>query len=257
MTTQLPGRPVATTASRLPRVVALVSLALALCAPALSAFAAPVDDGAPFPASRNSSVEAPTAQPAPIKADLNPIAPVTASAPSLSDRALLLAADLKRIDVRLLSPMTLAPLGLPDEAIGEPVDLEGNGQVKTVLQKALALLGTPYRWGGTDPDKGFDCSGLVGYVFRNALGIELPRVSRDMAKASNPGELITDRAKLAAGDLVFFGRKGRVNHVGIYVGQGQFVHAPSRGKDVTVSSLEKGYWSGRFLQARRVSASGT
>lgn len=257
MTTRLPGRPAATTASRLPRVVALFSLALALSAPALGAFAAPVDDGAPFPASKNASAETTKAQPAPVKADLTPIARVTPAVPSLSDRALLLAADLKRIDLRLLSPMTIAPMGLPDEAIGTPVSVGDDGKVKTVLQKALALLGTPYRWGGTDPDKGFDCSGLVGYVFRNALGIELPRVSRDMAKASNPGELITDRAKLAAGDLVFFGRKGRVNHVGIYVGEGQFVHAPSRGKDVTVSSLDKGYWSGRFLQARRVSASGT
>ena len=136
---------------------------------------------------------------------------------------------------------------------GEPVGRD-SGKIKTVLQNALALLGTPYRWGGTDPNKGFDCSGLVGYVFRNALGIELPRVSRDMAKN---GELVTDRAKLAAGDLVFFGRKGRVNHVGIYVGEGRFVHAPSSGKDVTVSSLDTGYWSGRFLQARRVSADGT
>ena len=123
------------------------------------------------------------------------------------------------------------------------------GKIKTVLQRAMALLGTPYRWGGTDPDKGFDCSGLVGYVFRNALGIELPRVSREMAKS---GELVTDRAKLSAGDLVFFGRRGRVDHVGIYVGEGRFVHAPSRGKDVQVSSLDTGYWSGKFMQARRV-----
>ena len=67
-------------------------------------------------------------------------------------------------------------------------------------------------------------------MFRNALGIELPRVSRDMAKN---GELVTDRAKLAAGDLVFFGRQGRVNHVGIYVGEGRFLHAPStrQGRD--------------------------
>jgi len=143
-------------------------------------------------------------------------------------------------------------LDLPPEAVGTPVGVDG--KVGSVLQKALALLGTPYRWGGTDPSKGFDCSGLVGYVFRNALGIELPRVSRDMARN---GQLVTDRAKLVAGDLVFFGRKGRVNHVGIYLGDGRFVHAPSKGKDVTVSELDTGYWSGRFLQARRVSTDGT
>ena len=121
--------------------------------------------------------------------------------------------------------------------------------MKSVLQRAMALLGTPYRWGGTSPDRGFDCSGLVGYVYRTALGIDLPRVSRAQAEA---GERVVDRARMAVGDLVFFGRRGRVDHVGIYVGEGKFVHAPSRGKDVTVSSLDEGYWAGRFMQARRI-----
>nr|WP_232227635.1 C40 family peptidase [Lysobacter daejeonensis] len=156
---------------------------------------------------------------------------------SFSDRALMLAGDLNRL---------LVPgVGLANRTEADAAESTG---VKTVLSRALALLGTPYRWGGTTPD-GFDCSGLVGYVFRNALGIELPRVSRDMAKT---GRAITDRAQLAAGDLVFFGRKGRVDHVGIYVGEGRFVHAPSKGKDVTVSSMETGYWSGKFMEARRV-----
>jgi cell wall-associated NlpC family hydrolase len=65
-------------------------------------------------------------------------------------------------------------------------------------------------------------------------------------------ELINDRNALAAGDLVFFGRKGRVDHVGIYVGEGRFLHAPSTGKDVRVDSLMTGYWSAKFMQARRV-----
>ena len=243
MTTRNNGRPAATTCSRPSRVWLRLSLALALCAPALTAFAAPTDDAAPFP------VKPKTAEPAAPAAKSEAQAPK----PSFSHRALGLAANVNS----LLAPAMsldlpgLDALDLPAEAIGTPV--VGDNKVKSVLQKALALLGTPYRWGGTDPDKGFDCSGLVGYVFRNALGIELPRVSRDMAKN---GELITDRTKLAAGDLVFFGRKGRVNHVGIYVGDGRFVHAPSRGKDVTVSSLEQGYWSGRFMQARRVATDG-
>ncbi|MFC5594654.1 C40 family peptidase [Lysobacter niastensis] len=168
-------------------------------------------------------------------------APVTRNslpeAMTFSDRALLLATDLNR----LLLPSSTTE--------GESLPAAEQGRIQTVMQRALALLGTPYRWGGTDPNKGFDCSGLVGYVFRNALGIELPRVSREMAKT---GELVTDKAKLAAGDLVFFGRRGRVDHVGIYVGEGRFVHAPSRGKDVQVSSLETGYWSAKFMQARRV-----
>ena len=135
-------------------------------------------------------------------------------------------------------------------AQGDLADIPGgSGRVQTLLKRALGLLGTPYRWGGTSPDGGFDCSGLVGYVFRTALGIELPRVSREMA---NNGEKI-ERAALTEGDLVFFSRRGkRVDHVGIYVGNGQFLHAPRTGKDVMVSSLDSGYWAGKFLQARRV-----
>jgi len=155
---------------------------------------------------------------------------------TLSDRALLLATDFNRL---------LAPGSAATSKTGDAVQ----GRVKTVLTRALALLGTPYRWGGTSPDSGFDCSGLVGYVFRNALGIELPRVSREMAQS---GELISDRAKLNEGDLVFFGKRGQVDHVGIYLGEGRFVHAPRTGKDVMVSSLESGYWSGKYMQARRV-----
>ncbi len=133
--------------------------------------------------------------------------------------------------------------------IDKPVQTNTDGRVETLLKRALTLLGTPYRWGGSSPDSGFDCSGLVGYVFRTALGIELPRVSRDMAQN---GERI-DRAALTAGDLVFFGRRGnRIDHVGIYLGEGRFVHAPRTGKDVMVSELDSGYWATRFKSARRV-----
>ena len=121
-------------------------------------------------------------------------------------------------------------------------------RIKTVLQRAFALLGTPYRWGGTSPERGFDCSGLVGYVFRT-IGIDLPRVSRAMA---SEGTAVADRTALAEGDLVFFGKRGRVDHVGIYIGEGKFLHAPRTGRDVTVSSLSTGSWSQKYMEARRV-----
>jgi cell wall-associated NlpC family hydrolase len=153
----------------------------------------------------------------------------------LSERAMLSAAD---VNMLIDSGDALAT-----------GDSAAQGRVQTLLKRAMTLLGTPYRWGGNSPDSGFDCSGLVGYVFRTALGIELPRVSREMA---GNGEQV-ERGALAAGDLVFFGRRGkRVDHVGIYMGNGRFVHAPRTGRDVTVSSLDEGYWAGRFLQARRV-----
>ena len=120
--------------------------------------------------------------------------------------------------------------------------------VKNVLQRAFSLLGTPYRWGGSSPESGFDCSGLVGYVFRT-IGIDLPRVSRAMA---GEGTRVANRDALAEGDLVFFGRRGHIDHVGIYVGEGKFLHAPSKGRDVTVSSLTSGYWAQKYLEARRL-----
>ena len=154
----------------------------------------------------------------------------------------------------MLSAADVNQLIEASQAAAEAGEKAPTGRIQALLQRAMGLLGTPYRWGGTSPDSGFDCSGLVNYVFRTALGIELPRVSREMA--SN-GEKV-ERAALTAGDLVFFGRRGsRVDHVGIYVGNGQFVHAPRTGRDVTVSSLDTGYWANRFLQARRVEGLGS
>ena len=140
-------------------------------------------------------------------------------------------------------------MAMPAPALPQATEPSAGARVQEALKRAFSLLGTPYRWGGTSPETGFDCSGLVGYVFRT-IGIDLPRVSREMAGA---GTAVTDRNALAKGDLVFFGRNGaRIDHVGIYIGDGKFLHAPRTGRDVTVSSLTSGYWSQKFLQARRV-----
>ena len=173
-------------------------------------------------------------------ATLTALLPRLAASDSLPllDRSTMVAGDLSRL---------LAGYDLSKEGV---IRDEG-GKIQALLKRALTLMGTPYRWGGTSPDSGFDCSGLVGYVFRTALGIELPRVSRDMASQAN-GQLIASRDELKQGDLVFFGRKGRINHVGIYVGEGRFLHSPSAGKDVRVDTLMSGYWAPRFMQARRV-----
>ncbi|MDQ8035496.1 NlpC/P60 family protein 2 [Bordetella genomosp. 1] len=116
-----------------------------------------------------------------------------------------------------------------------------------VVQAGLEAIGTPYSWGGDDPD-GFDCSGLTLFVYREIAGLELPRTSRAQRTA---GKNVA-RARLKPGDLVFFATRGRgvTSHVGIYIGQGQFVHAPSRGSQVRVDRLDNTYWSKRYLGAR-------
>ncbi|MDO4638112.1 MAG: C40 family peptidase [Lautropia sp.] len=122
-------------------------------------------------------------------------------------------------------------------------------EANEITLQALALVGTPYRWGGNRPEEGFDCSGLVQHVYREALGIELPRTSRAMGKQGTR----IDRAGLAPGDLVFF-QTGRHpdSHVGIYIGRGRFVHAPSSGSLVRVEALDKRYWQRRFNGGRRL-----
>ena len=114
---------------------------------------------------------------------------------------------------------------------------------------ALGLVGTPYRYGGNTPDTGFDCSGLVNYVYRDMLDLRLPRSSGELAALQGP-RLAPDR--LASGDLVFFGSRGTVTHVGIYVGEGRFVHAPSSGGTVRLDRLDGPYWRDHYSGAKRV-----
>ncbi len=119
-----------------------------------------------------------------------------------------------------------------------------------VLFSAIGLVGTPYRYGGNTPGGGFDCSGLVDYVFRTAAGVDLPRTTRQMGALDAPRVSLNH---LAPGDLVFFNTEGDgVSHVGIYVGKGRFVHAPDSGGTVRLDPLGNPYWARHFLYGKRV-----
>lgn len=118
-----------------------------------------------------------------------------------------------------------------------------------ILMRAISLVGTPYRYGGNTPEGGFDCSGLVNYVFRDAVDLRLPRTSRELAAWQGP-RIAPDR--LAPADLVFFGSRGQVTHVGIYVGEGRFVHAPSTGGTVRLDRLDGPYWRDHYTGAKRI-----
>lgn len=125
------------------------------------------------------------------------------------------------------------------------------GAANAVLMRAISLVGTPYRYGGNTPEGGFDCSGLVNYVYRDMLDLRLPRTSRQLAAWQGP-RIAPDR--LAPADLVFFGSGGEVSHVGIYVGEGRFVHAPSTGGTVRLDRLDGAWWRDHYSGARRVLA---
>lgn len=119
---------------------------------------------------------------------------------------------------------------------------------------AIGLVGVPYRYGGNTPAGGFDCSGLIVYVFNKSSGIKLPRTIQQM---SNVGKGIGQQAP-APGDLVFFNTTGeRYSHAGIYVGKGRFVHAPSAGGTVRLDRIDAPYWASRYTEARRVASAAT
>ena len=114
---------------------------------------------------------------------------------------------------------------------------------------AISLIGTPYRWGGNTPQSGFDCSGLIAYVAQVTRKKKLPRTTDDLGKYGGSLGLQTP----APGDLVFFNTSGDSHsHVGIYVGQGRFVHAPSSGGTVRIDEIKNAYWAPRYTEARRI-----
>jgi cell wall-associated NlpC family hydrolase len=114
---------------------------------------------------------------------------------------------------------------------------------------ALGMIGVDYRFGGETPDRGLDCSGLIRYVFQEVTGTTLPRTSREMSRL---GEKVSV-ADLKPGDLVFFNtRRFAFSHVGLYLGDNRFIHAPSTGGEVEIATLSQSYWKQRFDGARRL-----
>jgi cell wall-associated NlpC family hydrolase len=143
---------------------------------------------------------------------------------------------------------------LPD--VPEAIDLAAKetrdlpAGIRAVLEEAAQHIGTPYRWGGTGPKRGFDCSGLVNYVFRETVNVVLPRAARDLARL---GTVIRSIADLRPGDLVFFNTRGRrFSHVGIFLGGTNFIHAPRRGARVRIDDLTDRYFAKRFNGGRRL-----
>lgn len=116
---------------------------------------------------------------------------------------------------------------------------------------AMNFIGVRYRFGGTSEETGFDCSGFTRHIFERSLGLVLPRRADEQARSA--GLLTVDAKDLRPGDLVFFNTLRRTfSHVGIYVGDGKFIHAPRTGSHVRVDDMTIGYWTKRFNGARRV-----
>ena len=157
----------------------------------------------------------------------------------------------RTICVAMLS-ILVACASAPRAADHEAASLSDNVRAdKTTAQRAAdyaqKMIGKPYRYGGNSP-AGFDCSGLVQYSYSRA-GLPIPRTTRSQRESS----VAVGSQSLRAGDLIFFDQEGRKSsHVGIYIGNGRFVHAPSSGKQVRVDKLDKTYWKKHYVGARRI-----
>jgi cell wall-associated NlpC family hydrolase len=120
-----------------------------------------------------------------------------------------------------------------------------------LVVNAMGFLGVPYRRGGNSAETGFDCSGFVRAMYQSTIGLVLPRRANEQAAATQK----IDKQDLQPGDLVFFNTMRRAfSHVGIYIGEGKFIHSPKPGAQVRVESMGQGYWQRRFDGARRVSS---
>ena len=158
--------------------------------------------------------------------------------------------------ITLLTALALAGIGTVNAVEQQPRLPEESSllerytnRAQDLILKGLELVGINYRRGGTDPDSGLDCSGFVQLVFKDAVGMLLPRTAKEQSEVGN----VVDRHELKAGDLVFFNTMRRAfSHVGIYLGDNRFMHSPRSGAEVRVEDMSQGYWVKRYNGARRV-----
>lgn len=129
---------------------------------------------------------------------------------------------------------------------------DADGSTARVIARAHELIGEPYRWGSESLATGFDCSGLLVYLFRSEANLQLPRTTASMIRQR---QLAVARAELQPGDAVFFNRNGSGNtrHVGLYIGNRRFIHAPRTGQTIRIDSLDNLYWQRSYTTARRFS----
>ena len=152
--------------------------------------------------------------------------------------------------ILLLSILLLSACASAKNDVRTP---DSDAAARKLTSYARSLVGIPYKYGGNSPDKGFDCSGFVGHVFRHTLGINLPRNSDQI---SHLGQAIST-GNLRTGDLVFFNTLQRkFSHVGIYLGGDRFIHAPSSSGSVRTENMRETYWKRHYDGARRITLRG-
>jgi cell wall-associated NlpC family hydrolase len=161
--------------------------------------------------------------------------------------ALQVTAPVMRPTVQPTTESPIQPTSKPTASLGQRV----RGGAPDTIITAMNFLGVPYRPGGTNSQMGFDCSGFTRHVFEQSQGIVLPRLADDQANSA--GMERVGRNEVMPGDLVFFNTLSRTfSHVGIYVGEGRFIHSPRTGAYVRMDDMRQDYWSRRFTGARRV-----
>jgi len=160
----------------------------------------------------------------------------------------------RHLNVLILAAFLVFSYGLcqADDTTQTSLLDQASASVQEVMMSALALTGTPYKFGGTSPDTGFDCSGFVRYVFQQAANLTLPHGARALSQIGK----VIPMDQLQPGDLVFYNTlKSSFSHVGIYIGDNRFIHAPSAGGGVHIVNMQDEYWAKRFNGARRIDKS--